>query len=367
MTIKTETLYRINFLTDECEDDFNEILYQLGYDKLEPVTVHVFQEGDKVFIQKVDEEGSYKDEQGRTVFYESFDYEKVTHVLSTTNDALPQQSGDNKPDVAGKGTSDDYEWVLLKEGDEIREGDEVFYDSEWSKPHLQRASKYPVRRKVSKSELQKKVEELEKTLSTWQLCFGRFLSLKKEEIKAPSGNPYLMASEIIDHVQETIASQNREIDRLKSLGNQPHHVDALCHVAEGYKKENDRLKSELAEMQTDRDVFALSNGRLERELEEAKKGGVKWEKCKNKSQSFADFDREEDTIFIVCRGHRTFILKPEKEDHHHRTIDDEAQEAWMNSLIIKSFLGDRLRQYDDVKTAWIEDYKARAAKEAQNG
>lgn len=77
--------------------------------------------------------------------------------------------------LSAKHTSDEYEWVLLKEADVLQLSDE-FYNAIWH-PILpedvgdtfREQDDYPVRRRVLKSDLQKKVEALEEQVASNKL------------------------------------------------------------------------------------------------------------------------------------------------------------------------------------------------------
>ena len=161
MTTKTEILYRPKTMLAKAS-------LEIGMDNnFEPVTVHVA--GD--LYRKIEEEKPC---------HPFGTYEKVTHVL-------PDQFRDSTKQME---TSDDYEYVLLKVGDEISEGDEIWNreDGQWQSYSkrsgcLVEYDTNPIRRRVSKSEadkgfyelyrdgektiteLQKKVEELESTIT----------------------------------------------------------------------------------------------------------------------------------------------------------------------------------------------------------
>jgi hypothetical protein len=179
-------------------------------------------------------------------------------------------------------TSDDYELVLLKEGDKIREGDEIWNreDGQWQSYSNRSGCRVeydtnPVRRRVLKSELRSDilnalgetdesqidiVKEIRALRDDARKAFE--LQKKVEDLERVRERDWVFFFGKINEKIETIESQKRDLAHLQGL------------FLEHDDKELDRLKSEL-ELKTE---VALE---LDRKYKEAKKGGVKWEKYDN--------------------------------------------------------------------------------------
>lgn len=172
-------------------------------------------------------------------------------------------------------------------------------------------------------ELQKKVEELENQISEWEITDAQRL--------------------------KTIESQKREIQQLKKAqeiwGNNI------------YMQEIDRLKSELeetkAELESETKWAHEYHGvatALENQLEEAKKGGVKWEKIISEIKCRIDYGAD-------SKGHLEGLLglfEPQP-----RTVEDEAQVAWENSNLKNTAnILASLNGLGSYRIAWIKDFKA---------
>ena len=294
MTTKTETLYR---LSNTHLDEIKSTCYDLAIEPPEPVQVHV----------------------GEFWIEDNLKFKKVTHVLSTQATLKIVESPNDKGVFTVKAeTSDDYEWILLKEGDQIREGDAYYKDGKWNLVSFKNSLAikihkhcYPHRRRVStnsqtcqcdtkewdlmwedRDELQKKVEELEEKAKTQNIIWN--------------------------NAKHTIESQKREIEELNSFG--------LRH-ANKLQGEIDRLKSE---------------------LEEAKNSGVVWEKSDFTPAYPVESFIGAEHVDVYWSGLKCRVPLPPQP----RTVEDEAQVAW-----------EKTGHWGSVCENFKKGFKARAAKE----
>ena len=291
MTPKTETLYRLG----NKQLTYPECLFIMS--NLEPVTVHV----GEYWVRNDTANNILLDENNWRVRLE-----KVTHVLpkADDNDPLVKQGEkmfEHLKNTLGE-TSDSYEYVLLKEGDEIREGDERVPQGlglncfKLVTPDMVglQVGDAIVRRRLLKSELQKKFEE-----------------------------------------------QKREIDNKSKKLIEAWSENAIL------KSEVHNLKSNLAQTQAD-----LEQGRQENE--ELKKQVPRWEKS-NHSGFSVDPGLIDKVLKINIYGFSTEIPHPKESPI------DPAEEAWEKSEVCNC--NAYLEEFSEIiKEKWINDYRAASQK-----
>lgn len=236
--MKTEIYYR------KLKDDDHKILTLIGLGIIEPVTVYVGDVYKKVPKPATDDDFTLSK------------YEKVTHFLPATEESLVTE------------TSDDYDYVLLKEGDVIRDKDEVYYneDDQWISGQFVgfkvAENDYPFRRKVSKSELQRDLDSSKGSLSE---SIKEVESLKIERVELQKKVKELEQLDkhwktILEMQKETIESQKEEIEQFKKIS------DIAGKLWDINQKELGRLKSELKESKKEGVDFSCVFNELEKAM-----------------------------------------------------------------------------------------------------
>lgn len=266
MTPKTETLYKIDWTkTDPTMNAWVKVLMVEKY--LEPVTVHVGE-----YYQRIEPEKKYHpfDEMYGGLTEEekqkySYTYKEVTHVLPAQNCQC-----------------DTKEWDLMREDrDELQKkvkelSEELESETKWAHEYHGVATA-----------LENQLEEVKTRADKY--C--GIVSGLREILDVPEGSDYLAALE-------------QKLEEIKKTWFQPFQYQMVAEA-------NDALLKRIVS--------------LEKELEEAKKGGVRWQ---GGSQSLSpELQHNGGSAYSVHDGKGNYLTidfpKPQP-----RTVEDEVETAW---------------------------------------